>query len=128
VADRGYGAVLALAMMFGGVLLLGVAIDVARFVATWREAVHVAHTAAETGAGWVRPGDLYAGSLVIDPAPASQAARTVVDAAGMAATVSVTPRRLCVDVATSVEPRLGRLVGGLPQSVTATACAVPRKG
>ena len=51
--DRGYGSVLALALLLGGVLLVGVAIDVARVVVAWREASFVAHTSAETGAGWV---------------------------------------------------------------------------
>ena len=67
VDERGYGSVLALMLLFGGVLLIGVAVDVTRLIATWRETAHLAATAAETGAGWVRSEDLYLGQLVLDP-------------------------------------------------------------
>lgn len=128
VGDRGHGSVLALGMLFAGVLLLGVTSDVARLVAAWREASHVAHTAAETGAGWVQSAPLYEGSVVVDPLAAEFAALESARGDGRSVDVRATTGEVCVSVEQRVAVGISRLVGGLPQRVSVTACASPRQG
>jgi hypothetical protein len=128
VADRGYASVLALALIFGGVLLLGVAVDIVRLASAWQEASHLAHVSAETGAGWVRSDSLYAGRLVVDDANAVHAAHQVAVGTGMEASVTATPTEVCVAVHARVEPGLSRLVGASGQSISARACASPHQG
>jgi hypothetical protein len=128
VGERGYGSVLALALLFGGVLLIGLAADVTRLVFVWRETSHLAHTAAETGAGWVRPADLYRGELVIDVVAAESSAVAVASGPGRSIRVDASTEEVCVTVTQSVSPGITRLVGGAAKSVGVAACASPRQG
>jgi hypothetical protein len=128
VDERGFGAVLALALALGGVLLVGLATDVARLLAAWQEASHVAHTAAEVGAGWVDPLALYEGSLTIDRTSAQRESRRFLVGAGLEGSVDARSDRVCVSVWSEVEPGLIRFVGAGFQTVAVTACAEPRRG
>lgn len=128
MGERGYGSVLALALLFGGVLLVGLASDVTRLIVTWRETSYFAHTAAETGAGWVEPGALYRGQLVIDIAAAEVAAVAVASGPGRSVAVDLNSEEVCVTVSQSVAPGITRLVGGVSKTVAVTACAAPRQG
>lgn len=119
---------LALSLLFGGVLLVGLASDVARLVVTWREVSHLAHTAAETGAGWVEPGALYRGELTVDVAAAEAAAVGIAAGPQRSVGVDANSEEVCVTVAQTVTPGITRLVGGASKTVSATACAVPRRG
>ncbi len=115
-------------LLFGGVLLIGVAVDVTRLIATWRETAHLAATAAETGAGWVQSEDLYLGELILDPDAAERAAHEVAGADDRAVDVTVTPSEVCVTVEQEVSPGVASLVGIGSKVVMATACASPRQG
>jgi hypothetical protein len=128
VGERGYGSVLALALLFGGVLLIGLASDVTRLVFIWRETSHLAHTAAETGAGWVQSVDLYRGELVIDVAAAESIASAVASGPDRSVRVDASPEEVCVTVEQSVSPGITRLVGGASKAVGVTACARPKQG
>jgi hypothetical protein len=128
VDDRGYGSVFALALLFGGILLVGLAADVTRLVAVWQETSYVAHTSAEVGAGWVQSEPLYDGQLVLDTDAASAAATAFAAASGYQAVVAITGERVCVSVATDVAPGITRLVGVGLKPVAVTACAEPRQG
>jgi hypothetical protein len=128
VADRGYGSVLALALLFGAVLLMGTVVDIVRLVHEWRRADHIATVAAETGAGWVQPEPLYEGVVVIDDRAASEAALGVARTAGFSAEVVANATQVCVAVSATVEPRLGRLLGLVAHHPTVTACGSPRQG
>lgn len=128
MSEHGYGSVLALALVFGGVLLVGLASDVARSIVTWRETSHLAHTAAETGAGWVEPEALYRGELVVDVAAAEAAAAEIASGPGRTVSVDANAEKVCVSVGQSVSPGITRLVGGASKTVVVTACAVPRRG
>jgi hypothetical protein len=120
--------VLTLALMFGAVLLIGVAVDILRLVSAWREVNHLASVAAESAAGWVIPTELYAGRLVVDPAQADAAARRVIAADADVIDIDVAARQVCVSVGIEVMPRLGRLVGAGPRMVVAASCAEPHQG
>ena len=128
MGERGYGSVLALALLFGGVLLIGLAADVTRLVFVWRETSHLAHTAAETGAGWVQAEDLYRGESVIDITAAESAAIAAASGPDRSVRVDASPEEVCVTVAQTVSPGITRLVGGASKEVGVTACARPKQG
>lgn len=119
---------LALALLFGGVLLIGLTTDVTRLIVTWREVSHVAHTAAETGAGWVEPEALYRGELVVDVVAAEVAALEVASGPQRSVAVDANTHEVCVTVSQSVSPGITRLVGGSTKTVAVVACAAPRRG
>lgn len=119
---------LALMLLLGGVLIIGLAVDVTRLIATWRETSHLAHTAAETGAGWVQSEPLYRGELSIDPISAETAAREVASGATRSVEVDAGLTLVCVTVHQEVAPGITRLAGAAPKAVSATACASPRRG
>lgn len=128
MGERGYGSVLALALLFGGVLLVGLASDVSRMVVTWREVSHLAHTAAETAAGWVDPGALYRGELVVDTEAAEAAAVGIASGPDRSVEVDANSEEVCVTVEQQVSPGITRLVGGASKTMAVTACAAPRRG
>jgi hypothetical protein len=128
VDDRGYASVLALALLLGGVLLVGLASDLARLVVAWQNVSQVAHAAAEAGAGWVDPDALYRGELAIDPRGARRAGHRVLDDHGLTGVVEVASDRVCVTASRSLRPGLIRIVGAVDQVVAVRACAEPRQG
>ena len=127
-ADRGAAHLTVVALLFGGVLMLGLAVDIARFGAAWREASHVAATAAETGAGWINRRAARDGDLRIAPAQAETAARAFVEASGHPGAIDATPAQVCVVVHIDVHPTLLTIVGARTKTVAAQACAEPRRG
>ncbi len=128
MGERGYGSVLALALLMGGVLLIRLAVDVTRLIAIWRETSHLAHTAAETGAGWVEPGALYRGELVVDIPAAEDAAMAIASGPQRSVRVDADSQEVCVTVEQNVSPGITRLAGAAPKKVLVTACASPRRG
>lgn len=128
MGERGYGSVLALTLLLGGALLVGLATDVARLASAWREATHVAHTAAEVGAGWVEEAALYRGDLVVNSAAATAAALSFASGDDRSVEVVVYRSRVCVTVRVNVAPGPTRVVGAAPTEVVATECAEPRRG
>jgi hypothetical protein len=115
-------------LLFGSVLMLGLAVDLARVAAAWREASHVAATAAEAGAGWIDPVAALDDRLVVEPTRARQAAAALAAGPGLSHVVDTDPSRVCVTVSIPVSTTILALVGALPATVTASACAEPRKG
>lgn len=119
---------LALGLLFGGILLIGLAADVARLVVTWQEVSHVAHTSAEVGAGWVDPGSLYEGRLDLDRGAARAQARAYLEESGLTGVVRIQGDRVCVTARSRVRPGIIRLVGAGTHLLEVTACAEPRQG
>lgn len=126
MSERGAVHLTLVALLFGGTLMLGLAVDMARFGAVWREASHLAATAAEAGAGWIDETDAYDGRVTIDVDRADEAARTVAGGPGHWVTTEITTVRICVEVSIRVRPSLLALVGAQDQRATATSCAEPR--
>jgi hypothetical protein len=127
-ADRGAAHLTLVALLFGGTLMMGLAVDVARLGATWREATHLAATAAEAGAGWIDRSAARDGEIRLNRGEAEGAARTVLDEANQGGEIDATRRRVCVVVRMEVHPTLLTIVGAGPQTVTGRACAEPRRG
>jgi len=127
-ADRGAVHLTLVALLFGGTLMMGLAVDVARIGATWRDATHVAATAAEAGAGWINRDAARDGEIRIARGQAEEAARAVLDASNVVGDIEATRRRICVVVHIEVHPTLLTIVGAGPETVSGMACAEPRRG
>jgi hypothetical protein len=128
MAERGSAYLTLIALLFGGTLMLGLAVDVARFGATWRDVSHVASTAAEAGAGWINRSAAHAGDLRVAREQAETAATLVLEESGYDAEVTASLHQVCVVVRASVRPTLLAVVGAEPKTITARACAAPRQG
>jgi hypothetical protein len=108
-------------------LMLGVAVDISRFGASWREASHLAATAAEAGAGWIDEPAAYDGEILVDRARAYSAARAVANGPGRQVATDITQDRVCVSVSIQVRPTLLSIVGAASKWATARSCAEPRR-
>jgi hypothetical protein len=128
VAERGAGHLVRMALLFAATLMLGLAVDMTRIAVAWREASHLAATAAEAGAGWIDEAAARNDRIAVDPIAARMAARAVASGDGRSVTVTATAERVCVRVRIRVRPTLLALVGAAPKDVAATACAEPRMG
>lgn len=115
-------------LLFGSVLMLGLAVDLARVAAVWRQASHLSATAAEAGAGWIDHAAALDDRLAVDPVRAREAATEVAAGPGRTHSVSADASRVCVTVTIPVPPTMLAMVGAAPASITASACAEPRKG
>ena len=120
------------ALFFVGFVVLGLALDVALFAATYREAAFAADAGAEAGAARIDPRSVYEGVTTPDRTAAVRAAETgALDARprpARRATARINGSAVCVTVVDRYEPRLAALLGLATESVSATACATPAKG
>ena len=128
MAERGAVHLVLAALLFAAMLMVGLAVDMTRITIAWREASHLATTAAEAGAGWIDEDAARDDHIVVDRVAARTAARAVASGDGRSVTVTATADRVCVRVRIRVRPTLLALVGAAPQDVAATACAEPRMG
>ena len=128
MADRGAVHLVLVALLFAATLMLGLAVDITRIGIAWREASHLAATAAEAGAGWIDEEAARDDRIEIAPSLAEAAARAVASGDERVVIVSATTARVCVRVRIRVHPTLLALVGAAPKDVAATACAEPRMG
>ena len=115
-------------LLFAAMLMLGLALDMARIATAWREASHVAATAAEAGAGWIDEEEARRDRIVVVPGVAEVAARAVASGEGRVVDVTATASQVCVRVRIRVHPTLLAMVGAAPKDIAAVACAEPRKG
>jgi hypothetical protein len=125
--DNGAAHLTIVALLFGGMLMLGVAVDISRFGASWREASHLAATAAEAGAGWIDEEAAYDGEILVHRGRARSAARTVASGPGHQVVTDITEERVCVSVSIQVRPTLLSIVGASSKWATARSCAEPRR-
>lgn len=128
MGERGAAHLTLVALLFGGMLMLGLAVDITRIGTAWREASHVATTAAEAGAGWIDEEAARADTIRIDATRARAAARAVAVGEGRLVNVTITADQVCVRVRIPVQPTLLALVGAAPKTVAALSCAEPRQG
>lgn len=115
-------------LLFAATLMLGLAVDITRIGIAWREASHLATTAAEAGAGWIDVAAAREDRIAVHPPSATSAARSVAEGNGRTVSVTATSTRVCVRVAIRVNPSVLALVGAAPKDIAATACAEPRVG
>ena len=118
------------ALIFVGLLVVGLALDVTLLAATYREAAFSADVGAEAGASVLEAA--YSGDLRLDQERAELSAVEAAVAArprpGRAAVASAEPTRVCVTVTDQYRPRILSVVGIGAAGVTVQGCAEPRQG
>ncbi len=121
-----------LAVVLGGLLVLGLALDLGRWAFVQREAVFAADAGAQAGAAIIDQEAAYRGATRLDRG----AARTVaVEAAlearprpGRTAAAAVGPAEVCVTVRQPFGTTLLRAAGVGGAEIRASACARPAQG
>lgn len=130
--ERGTVLPAILALAFGGLLLLGVAIDLTRWASSHREAAFAADAGAQAGAATVSEDSLRLGVLAVDEGLALTVAVQVAEAArprlGRIVRVVVTGNQVCVEVEQPFAPGLGAALPISTGPVRAHSCAAPARG
>ena len=120
------------ALIFVGLVLLGLAFDTALLAATYREAAFAADAGAEAGAAQLETRAVYGGEVLLDRRAAIAAAETASlvarSRAGRTASATTDGTEVCIVVVDHYEPRLLGVVGIGAQGVSVRACAAPRQG
>ena len=120
------------ALIFVGLVLLGLAFDIALLAATYREAAFAADAGAEAGASQLETRAAYGGAVVLDRRAAAASAETAAlvarSRADRTASAATDGTEVCIVVVDSYEPLLLGAVGIGAQGVRVQACAVPRQG
>jgi hypothetical protein len=118
------------ALIFVGLVVVGLALDVALAAATYRELAFAADVGAEAGA--VELANAYGEGLDLDPERAKQSA--VAAALGarsrsdQTAVADANADVVCVTVTDRYRPRILSALGVGPETISVEACAVPRRG
>ena len=120
------------ALIFAGLVVLGLAADVALYAANYRDAAFAADVGAEAGAAVLAVPAAYGGELSLAD---EAAARVAVDAAesarprsGRSASAAPEPGRICVTVTQHHVTRFVQALGIGPTTIVVTGCAEPRQG
>lgn len=124
--DRGFVTPAVLVVLLAGLVMVGLALDVARYAAAAREAAHVADTASEAAAAVIDPTQAYRGRLRIDRTGALRIVRAITHL--HQARHQITGREVCVTVVVWVDPWILDVIGAGSKQVEASACASPAQG
>lgn len=119
-------------LMIGGLLMVGVGIDVGRLGATWREVAYAADAGAEAGAAVIDEDLARSGQLAVAVGRAESAAidmslRTR-PRSSRTASATATDSRICVTVQQTFRPGILRSVGAEDTMITVRSCAGPARG
>lgn len=132
MADRGSVLPAVLGLALGGLLLIGVAMDLSRWASSHREAAFAADAGAQAGAAIVSPTDLRIGLVAVET---EEARPVAVDAAlgsrpraGRAVAVTISGNQVCVAVEQPFVSHLLTALGVTPGLVRASSCAEPARG
>jgi len=132
VNDRGSMLPYLGALIFVGLVVLGLALDVTLLAAVYREASYAADVGAEAGAARLDAASAYGGVMRLDRRSAIHAARSAAEAArpreNRTATASVDGTTVCVVVTDSYQPKILGGIGVGARTVSVRACAAPGKG
>jgi hypothetical protein len=116
------------ALLFVGLVVVGVALDATMLAATYREVAFSADVGAEAGAAMITDD----GSLRLDPdhaeATGIEAALAARPRSGRTAAADAGPDRICVVVTDAYEPWILGAVGVGPTEISVEACAEPSRG
>lgn len=118
------------ALIFVGLVVVGLALDVTLLAATYREAAFSADVGAEAGASQIAVD--YDGQLRLDILRAELAAVESALAArsrpGRSASSTADLTLVCVTVTDRYQPKILSAVGVGPTTVSVEACAEPQRG
>ncbi|MCH8129977.1 MAG: hypothetical protein IIC70_08775 [Acidobacteria bacterium] len=119
------------ALIFVGLVVTGLALDVALLAATYREVAFAADVGAEAGAAELAVG-AYSEAPLLDPgraeATAVRAALAARPRSGRSAVAGADAAGVCLTVTDRYQPRILGGIGVAPTEVTVEACAVPSRG
>jgi flagellar motility protein MotE (MotC chaperone) len=119
------------ALIFIGLVVVGLALDATLLAATYREAAFAADVGAEAGAAQLST-DSYGEEPLLDPQRAEVAAMSAAlsarPRAGRTADASADTAGVCVSVTDHYQPRILAAIGVGPEAITVEACAEPRRG
>lgn len=131
-ADRGFATPAVLAVILGGLIILGLALDLGRWAFVQREAVFAADAGAQAGAAIIDDDAAYRGVTRLDAGAArSVAIEAALEArprAGRTASASVAAAEVCVSVRQPFATSLLRVAGVGGGQIRAAACARPAQG
>ncbi len=119
------------ALIFVGLVVTGLALDVALLAATYRETAYAADVGAEAGAAVVavgQPGEDPSLDVAAAEATGVAAALAARPRVGRTATAAAATDEVCVTVTNHYQPRILGGIGIGPSEVTVDACAQPRRG
>lgn len=120
------------ALVFVGLVVLGLALDVTLLAAVYREASFAADVGAEAGAARLDTASAYGGVTQLDRRSAIRSARSAAAEArpreNRTAAASVDGTVVCVVVTDSYQPKILGGIGIGVRTVSVRACAEPRKG
>ena len=120
------------ALIFAGLVVLGLAADVALYAASYRDAAFAADAGAEAGAAILAPSAAYGGDLTLDADQAIGIAVAAAESArprtGRSASAMAEPGRICVTVTQAHVTRFIQALGIGPAAIVVTGCAEPRQG
>ena len=130
--DRGSVLPALALLMMGGLIMIGVGIDLGRWGAAYREVAYVADAGADAGAAMIDEQDARVGVLALDPSAAELAAVELALAIrsrdGRVVAATSTRDEICVEVQQVFQPGIMRAVGATESLVTVRSCARPAKG
>jgi hypothetical protein len=119
------------ALIFIGLVVVGLALDATLLAATYREAAFAADVGAEAGAAQLST-DSYGEEPLLGPQRAEVAAMGAALSArprtGRTADASADTAGVCVSVTDRYQPRILSAIGVGPEAITVEACAEPRRG
>lgn len=130
--DRGSVTPALALLVIGGLLLVGIGIDVGRLGATWREAAYAADVGAEAGASVIDQDAARKGTLAVAVGKAESVAvdmslRTRPRSSRTAA-ATATADQICVQVEQSFRPSILRSIGARDTKIMLRSCASPAQG
>lgn len=132
MSDRGSVLPAIAVIALGGLLFIGIGIDLARWGASWREAAYAADVGAEAGAAIIDEASALGGEVLIDEnlatAVAVDAALRARERSGRSATVAVNGDQVCVRVEQPFRTTVARIAGSETLSIAVEACARPARG
>lgn len=131
--DRGSLMLILIPLMSAMMLFAGLVLDGGAALAAREHAANVAREAARAGADALTPTSLRTAEpsqLTLDPASATQAAQSVLAAAGLTGTVTVSGATVTVTATASRRTAMLTLVGisSLSETMTASAIPLPQAG
>lgn len=132
MADRGSVLPALMGLALGGLLLIGVVMDLSRWASSHREAAFVADAGAQAGAAMVSTEDLRLGMVVVDSHKAEPVAREVALSSrsrmGRVVAVTVSDYQVCVTIEQPFSSPLLGTLGLTAGVVRGSSCAEPARG
>lgn len=118
-------------LLFVGLVITALVIEIALLGAAYRDVATVADLAAESAASRVVTENVYSGEIELDDTGAASEARRVAQMWGSGnetVAIDVSGEQVCVTIEDTYKPRTLMFIGVDTVTVRARSCASPRSG